>query len=125
MPDGSGFIFLADDMESEEIEKERELGDDSYFVDLAPNGKHISPDTAISGQLTLRTRKSSKCPQCNSLPGTSTSHPDQSRVVFVARPDTRTNHPGDAEIYLLTLEDKSIARLTDNAAPEELCHVVA
>jgi dipeptidyl aminopeptidase/acylaminoacyl peptidase len=44
--------------------------------------------------------------------------PDQTQVVFVARPDTRTNHPGDAEIYLLSLEDKSITRVTNNAAPE-------
>jgi len=44
--------------------------------------------------------------------------PDQSKIVFIGRPDTRTNHPGDAEIYLLSIEDKSVVRLTDNAAPE-------
>ena len=117
MPDGSGFIFLADDMESEEIEKERELGDDSYFVDLAPNGKHKSRYSNF-WSIDLANEEEHQMSSMQLVVRDFDVSPDQSRVIFVARPDTRTNHPGDAEIYLLTLEDKSIARLTDNAAPE-------
>ncbi len=117
MPDGSGLIFLADDMETEAIEKERELGDDSYFVDLAPNGKHMSRYSNF-WSIELANEEEHQLSSMQLVARDFDISPDQSRVVFVARPDTRTNHPGDAEIYLLSLEDKSIARLTDNDAPE-------
>ena len=117
MPDSKGFIFLADDMESEEIENERELGDDSYFVDLAPNGKHMSRYSNF-WSIELANEEEHQLSSMQLVAGDFDVSPDQSRVVFVARPDTRTNHPGDAEIYLLSLEDKSIDRVTDNDAPE-------
>lgn len=118
LPDSKGFIFLADDMESEEIEKERELGDDSYFVDLAPNGKHMSRYSNF-WSVDLETEEEQQLSTMQLVARDFDISPDQSRVVFVARPDTRTNHPGDAEIYLLSLEDKSIDRVTDNDAPED------
>jgi len=117
MPDGEGLLFVADDMEAEEIEKERELGDDSYFVDLAPNGKHASRYSNF-WEIDLAKKEEQQLSSMKLVVRDFDVSPDQSRVIFVARPDTRTNHPGDAELYLLTLEDKSIARLTDNAAPE-------
>ena len=117
MPDSKGFIFLADDMESEEIEKERELGDDSFFVDLAPNGKHKSRYTNF-WSIDLANEEEHQMSSIQLVARGFDISPDQTQLVFVARPDTRTNHPGDAEMYLLSLEDGSIARVTDNDAPE-------
>ncbi len=117
MPDSEGFIFLAGDMETEAIEKERELGDDSYFVDMAPNGKHSSRYNNF-WSIGITSKEEQQLSSMQLVASEFDVSPDQSKIVFIGRPDTRTNHPGDAEIYLLSIEDKSVVRLTDNAAPE-------
>jgi dipeptidyl aminopeptidase/acylaminoacyl peptidase len=116
-PSGKGFIFLADDMGKEDAEKERELGDDSYYVDMAPNGKHASRYTSF-WSIDLNDKKEEQLSKLELVVGDFDVSPDGGRIVFDARPDARTNHPEEAELYLYSVKQRVATRLTNNAAPE-------
>ena len=117
MPGSDAIVFLADEMLSEELEAERELGDDSYFVDLAPNGKHASRYSNF-WMIDLNEREERRISGEELVVGDFDVAPLGDAIVFDARPDTRTNHPGEAELYLYSIGERSMSRLTDNAAPE-------
>ena len=116
-PSGNGFIFLADDTGKEDAEKERELGDDSYYVDMAPNGKHASRYTNF-WSIGLIEKKEEQLSKLELVVGDFDVSPDGGRIVFDARPDARTNHPEEAELYLYSVKQQVATRLTNNAAPE-------
>lgn len=117
MPGSDAIVFLADEMQSEEIEAERRLGDDSYYVDLAPNGKHASRYSNF-WMIDLNERQERRLGDEEMVIGNFDVSPLGDTIVFDARPDTRTNHPGEAELYLYSIGERSLNRLTDNAAPE-------
>ncbi len=116
-PSSDRIFFLAPDMADETVEAERQLGDDSYFVDEAPNGKRAARYTNF-WSIDLGQRTESRLSELSLVVGDFDVSPDGERVVFDARPDTRTNFPHETELYLLSVADGTVERLTDNAAPE-------
>ena len=117
LKDCSGIVFLADEARSEEEQKEYELGADAVFVDEQPNGKEnarfsrlwffdFASKTATNifkGKLVIEEFEVS---------------PKGDQVVFVGLPDTRTNYPFLAEIYLVNRDGSGFQRVTYNQGPE-------
>lgn len=112
-----GFIFLADDMRTEKAEEEYDMGDDSYFVDIAPNGKHFARYSNF-WSIDLSQTDETQLSELKLVIGDFDISPDGQKIVFDARPDSRTNHPGDAELYVFNLAEDKLIQLTKNQAPE-------
>lgn len=117
LPDSDGFIFVASEQLSEEDEAERKKGDDAFFVDEAPNGKHAARYTNF-WRANLDDGEAHRLSNWELVIGEFDVSPDGGRIVFTARPDLRTNYPGQAELYLFAIGDEEADQITDNEAPE-------
>ena len=115
--DDTGLIFLSEDVGTEEEEREIRLGHDAVFVDEGPNGKENARYTNF-WSIKIKDRKQSKISNLKLVIEEFDLSPNQNEIVFTARPDTKTNYPGDAELYRLNVKDGVVRQLTDNKAPE-------
>ena len=116
-PDSSAIVFSAEEPRSDDEQREHDLGLDPVFVDEAPNGKNEGRfsnlwvhDIESKAEIRLTDEKF--------IVGAFDVSPDAERVVFTARPDTRTNYPFLSELYLLDRTSGNLTVLTDNQTPE-------
>lgn len=117
LPDGSGLVFRADEPRSEKDQKEYRLGADAVYVDEAPNGKETARFSRLL-HFNLETKKTTViCKEKRVIRDFDIS-PDGKKIVFVGRPDTRTNYPFLAELYVINLNGAGFSRLTFNKGPE-------
>lgn len=117
MKDSGGIIFLADEARTEHEQKEYDLGADPVFVDEAPNGKENARFSRL-WFFDLKTREVSLVFKGNLVIEDFDLSPTGDRIVFVGKPDTRTNHPFMAELYLIGRDGTNFKRLTNNRGPE-------
>jgi dipeptidyl aminopeptidase/acylaminoacyl peptidase len=118
LPDAGGLVFLADQARPKKEQKEYDLGADAVFVDEAPNGKENARFSRI-WHFDLKTKKESiVCKEDLVIEAFDVS-PDGKRLVFTAVPDTRTNYPHLAELYVIHRDGTGLRRLTHNKGPEE------
>ncbi len=117
-PDGSAIFFSAEEIRSDDEQREHDLGLDPVFVDEAPNGKH----EARFSNLWLHDMASDTETRLTNeelIVGAFDISPDGGQVVLTARPDDRTNYPFLSELYLYERASTRLMRLTDNNAPED------
>ncbi|MCG8506405.1 MAG: S9 family peptidase [Sphingomonadales bacterium] len=117
LADGSGIVFVAEEMGTEEGERERRLGADAIFIDEAPNGKAAARFTNF-WSIGLGDKTARRITDEELVVEGFDISPDGVRIVFTARPDTRTNYIWEAELYLAEVSDGEVRQLTDNDAPE-------
>lgn len=114
--DGSRIYFLASTPRSKEEEKEYKKGNDHVFIDEGPNGQTAGKWNNLF-VFELESKKITKITRQEHRIG-SFHVSAQNRVVYTARTENRRNQGNLSEIYLLTLSDSSVVRLTNNKAPE-------
>jgi dipeptidyl aminopeptidase/acylaminoacyl peptidase len=118
LADSKGIVFLANEARTPDEQKEYELGADAIFIDEAPNGKENARFSRL-WYFDLKTKKESLvCKQNLVITGFDISK-DGKQVVFVGKPDTRTNYPYLAELYIINRDGTGLRRLTNNKGPEE------
>lgn len=116
--DGSGIVFLADEARTPEQQKEYELGADAVYVDEAPNGKENGRFSRL-WFFELKTKSETLICKHNLVIEDFDVSKDGERIVFVGRPDTRTNFPFLAELYMIKRDGTDFRQLTHNEGPEE------
>lgn len=110
-------VFIADDPRTAERKKEHARGADAFFVDEAPHGKHEARFRNL-WRIDLKGRQAERVTSEKLVIEELSVSPDGARAAIVARPDTRTNYVGQAELYLVELASGTVRRLTTNDAPE-------
>ncbi|MCP4571826.1 MAG: S9 family peptidase [bacterium] len=115
--DGRRIVFLSPEPRDEELQEEWERGADAVFVDEGPNGMRAGRWLNLWLFDVVR-KTETRLTREELLIDELELSPDGKRVVFSARPDSRTNHPQLSELYLLEVRDRRLVRLTNNAAPE-------
>jgi dipeptidyl aminopeptidase/acylaminoacyl peptidase len=116
--DGRGLVFLADEARTPEEQKEYELGGDAVFVDEAPNGKENARFSRL-WFFDLETKSESIIFKEDLVIEDFDVSKDGEQIVLVGRPDTRTNFPFHAELYMMDRGGTNLRRLTHNEGPEE------
>jgi dipeptidyl aminopeptidase/acylaminoacyl peptidase len=117
LKDATAIVFLADEARSEVEQKEYERGADAVFVDEAPNGKENARFSRL-WLLDLKTKKETLILKADLVIEDFDVSPKGDKVAVVATPDTRTNYPYFAELYILDRKDSGLRRLTHNQGPE-------
>lgn len=115
--DSESLVFLTEEVFTEEVEKEIELGADAIFVNEGPHGKNFGRWTHLR-RLDVHTKKITSIASENLLVGSFDVSPDGSRVVFSARPDDRGNFPFLSELYVVQTDGENLRQLTDNREME-------
>lgn len=118
LKDSGGIVFSADEARTPEEQKEYELGADAVFVDEAPNGKENARFTCL-WYFDLKSKKETVIYKGKLVITAFDVSKDGKRIVFVGRPDTRTNYPFLAELYMINRDGSGFKRLTGNKGPEE------
>ncbi|MGD8538919.1 MAG: S9 family peptidase [Candidatus Aminicenantes bacterium] len=116
--DGSGLVFLADEARNPEEQKEYTLGADAVYVDEAPNGKENARFSRL-WFFDLKAKSESIICKENLVIEDFDVSRDGKQIVFVGRPDTRTNYPFHAELYMIMKNGTDFHQLTHNEGPEE------
>jgi len=117
-PDMESLLFIAEDRYDDETEKEIKLGADPVFVDEAPNGKERARFTNIWEVHVTGDNTPDQITDVDLIIDEFDISTDIKSLVFVARPDDRTNYGHLAELYLW--QDDKVERLTFNEAPESM-----
>ncbi|MGI9262078.1 MAG: TolB family protein, partial [Woeseiaceae bacterium] len=117
-PDLESILFVAEDRYDDETEKEIKSGADPVFVDEAPNGKERARFSNIWQQDLNKGRSARQLTDEELIIDEFDLGSNGASIVFVARPDDRTNYGHLAELYLY--RDDEIKRLTFNEAPETM-----
>jgi len=115
--DSTAIFFRATDKRSEADQKALDAKEDAILVDEGPNGQ----DASSWSNLWVFDIASKVETQITAEPFIVSSFdpsPDGTRVAFVARHTNRRNDANKNEIYIVTVADTLITRLTDNGAPE-------
>lgn len=115
--DSSGIVFSAEKARTKEEQKEYELGADAIFVDEAPNGKKKARFSRL-WYFDLETKKESIICKEDLVISDFDVSKDGKQIVFVGAPDTRTNYPFLAELYMINRDGTDFRRLTHNKGPE-------
>jgi dipeptidyl aminopeptidase/acylaminoacyl peptidase len=118
LADSRGIVFLANEARTPGEQKEYELGADAIFIDEAPNGKENARFSRL-WYFDLKAKKESPVCKENLVIEDFDVSKDGKQVVFVGKPDTRTNYPYLAELYIINRDGTGFRRLTDNKGPEE------
>ena len=117
-PDMESLLFIAEDRYDDETEKEIKLGADPVFVDEAPNGKERARFSNIWEVHVTGDNTPDQITDEDLIIDEFDIGSDLKSLVFVARPDDRTNYGHLAELYLW--QDDKVQRLTFNEAPESM-----
>ena len=117
-PNVKSILFVAEDSYDDETEKEIKLGADPIFVDEAPNGKGRARFSNLWKVHLNGDKDSEQLTHEQLIIDEFGLGSDNKSIVFVGRPDDRTNYGHLAELYLY-VEDK-VERLTFNEAPETM-----
>ena len=117
-PDMESLLFIAEDRYDDETEKEIKSGADPVFVDEAPNGKERARFTNIWELHVTGDNTPDQITDEDLIIDEFDLGSDIKSLVFVARPDDRTNYGHLAELYLW--QDDKVERLTFNEAPESM-----
>ncbi|RKY87028.1 hypothetical protein DRQ09_05150 [candidate division KSB1 bacterium] len=116
--DGKRIFFVASDIKSKEQEKKEKSGDDVIYVSEGPNGQTRGNWSNI-WVFDLETRKEKQITKEKMVVrGSISISPDDSRILFVSRPDNGRNTGNLAEIKMVDVESGKITQITDNRAPE-------
>lgn len=115
--DGRLIFFISPEPRSEQAQREWDRGADAVFVDEGANGMSAGRWHHL-WRFDVASKTETRLTAGELLIGDFDVSPDGHRVVFVARPDNRKNHPELAELYLIDVKDRRLVRLTENAAPE-------
>ncbi len=118
LKDSSGIVFSADEARTPEAQKEYDSGGDAVFVDEAPNGKENARFTRL-WHLDLKSQKETVIFKGKLVVSGFDVSKKGNRIVFVGLPDTRTNYPFLAELYMINRDGSGFKRLTRNKGPEE------
>jgi len=116
-PDSSRIFFTADVARSAEEEKKFKAGYDSILVDEGPNGQKRGSWKHFWA-IDIKTKKETEITQENLIPGSFDISPCSNKIVFTASYSNRRNDGYKEEIYLFSLIEKKLIRLTQNNAPE-------
>lgn len=117
LPGSGGMVFSAHEARAPGEQKEYERGADAVFVDEAPNGKENARFTRL-WRFDLKTKTETPiCKENLLIPDFDVSK-DGKRIIFVGRPDNRTNYPFLAELYMINTDGTGFRRLTRNMGPE-------
>ncbi len=117
-PNVETIFFVAEEVYDEETEKEIKLGADPVFVDEAPNGKERARFSNIWELDLIDGKDARKITDEKLIIDEFALGPDNATIIFVARPDDRTNYGHFAELYIY--KDGKLEQLTFNEAPESL-----
>ncbi|MFC2169813.1 S9 family peptidase [Acidobacteriota bacterium] len=110
-------FFVANEPLSGEEEKYFNAGYDALFVDEGPNGQTRGSWSNL-WMIDLETRTETKITNQKFLTGIFDVSPDADRVIFIARYTNRRNDVFKNEVYIVSLPDRMITRLTKNNLPE-------
>lgn len=119
--DGRAFVFLAAEPRSDEEKEAREKGEDAVIVDEGPNGlkagrwKNLWLFDVEAGSETRLTDERLHVYELE-------VSPSGDRVLFTARASSDRNDIDQNEIYLVTVDDGRVEKLTDNRAVEDSIH---
>jgi len=116
--DSSAIIFSAEEARSSEEQKEYELGADAVFVDEAPNGRENAHFSRL-WYFDLKTKKETVICEENLVISDFDVSRDGKRIVFVGRPDRRTNYPFLAELFTINTDGTDFLQITKNKGPED------
>ena len=117
-PNVETIFFVAEEVYDEETEKEIKLGADPVFVDEAPNGKERARFSNIWELDLIDGKDARKITDEKLIIDEFALGSDNATIIFVARPDDRTNYGHFAELYIY--KDGKLEQLTFNEAPESL-----
>ena len=117
-PNVETIFFVAEEVYDEETEKEIKLGADPVFVDEAPNGKERARFSNIWELDMIDSKDARKITDEKLIIDEFALGTDNATIIFVARPDDRTNYGHFAELYIY--RDGKLEQLTSNEAPESL-----
>ena len=117
-PNVETIFFVAEEVYDEETEKEIKLGADPVFVDEAPNGKERARFSNIWELDLIDGKDARKITDEKLIIDEFALGSDNATIIFVARPDDRTNYGHFAELYIY--RDGKLEQLTSNEAPESL-----
>lgn len=116
-PDSKSLYFVSNWARSAEEQKEYENGNDAIFVDEGANGQRagrwqsVWQASAADGSLKQLTGDSLRISSLS-------PSPDGKHLIFAGRKENWRNNVHLAEMYLYTLADSSLVKLTDNESPE-------
>jgi len=116
--DASKIFFTADEMLSEEEQKEYDMGDDAIFIFEGPNGR----EEAYWRNLwffDLSTKKEKRLTEEEFIINEFDVSPDGKRIVLAATPQEDENYFHLSELYLFKVNQAELVQLTHNKAPEE------
>ena len=117
-PNVETIFFVAEEVYDEETEKEIKLGADPVFVDEGPNGKERARFSNIWKLDLIDGKDARKITDEKLIIDEFALGSDNATIIFVARPDDRTNYGHFAELYIY--KDGKLEQLTSNEAPETL-----
>ncbi|MDG2388597.1 MAG: prolyl oligopeptidase family serine peptidase, partial [Planctomycetaceae bacterium] len=117
-PNVETIFFVAEDVYDEETEREIESGADPIFVDEAPNGKERARFSNIWKLDLIDGKNARKITNEKLIIDEFALGSDNATIIFVARPDDRTNYGHFSELYIY--KGGKLEQLTFNEAPESL-----
>ncbi|MDW3646957.1 MAG: S9 family peptidase [Bacteroidia bacterium] len=116
-PDSKSIIFSSNKEKTKEAQKEKKDGYDHVVVDEGPNGQRAAEWVHLFS-IDIESKKEKALLKEDRLIGQFEISPDGKQIAFTSRFENRRNQGNKSEIYLYSLADSSVKKLTDNNAPE-------
>jgi dipeptidyl aminopeptidase/acylaminoacyl peptidase len=116
--DEKSIFFVAEEPRTKEEEKEHENGLDAIWVGEGPNGQNEGRWNNFWSIEIGDDKKPIRLSEGDRLIGAFDISAQDDRIVFTSRSENRRNQGNLSELYVMSLEDSTISRLTDNKAPE-------
>ena len=116
--DEKSIFFVAEEPRTKEEEKEHENGLDAIWVEEGPNGQNEGRWNNFWSIEIGEDKKPVRLTEGDRLIGGFDVSVLDDRIVFTSRTENRRNQGNLSELYLMSLKDSTITRLTDNSAPE-------
>lgn len=115
--DSQRILFVASEQQPDADKKAIDKGDDAIFVDEGPNGQTRSDWTNLWA-FTVASKNEERLTEEDFLISSFDASPDGLWVALSARYSNRRNDADRTELFLLSLDSRTITALTDNNAPE-------
>lgn len=115
--DSTQIFFRATDKRPEAEQKAIDAKEDAIFVDEGPNGQEASYWSNL-WVFDVATKVETRITDEKHIVSDFDPSPDGKRVAFAARSTNRRNDADKNEIFIVTVADRLITKLTDNQAPE-------
>lgn len=115
--DEKSIVFASNNPRPDSLEKEHKNGLDAIFVDEGPNGQTEGQWRHL-WKVDLGKEKAVRLTKGELLVSNFDISHQGDRIAFTARTENRRNQSNLSEIYVLSLADTTVVRLTENQAPE-------